>query len=255
MDCRDLELHEKKFINCDFRNADLREGRCSRVVFDSCDFRGAKFDLANLSGAKLKGCNLAATTGFWGHARVRVSTPLEYDRSRPCTFQRWGAGKWYGDMPGWSHIKKLGDLPLFGVSNIALILLLSYAGIAEWTNDNIDFIREKLQSAASERTQSIVAWLKHVPAPAHFGLLLLAIVGLLVASILYKVFCPEVVKTFYRIQREERYIELLEYDAANYSRLYSRWACALLYIVSACYTAAYLIVRIWEASRFFLFKD
>ncbi|MFN0135741.1 MAG: hypothetical protein ACKVS9_06440 [Phycisphaerae bacterium] len=220
----------------------------ARATLVDAQLRCSRFEYSDMSGAVLANCDCSGSSGWHGKEMVHVGSPLIYDRSRPCRFQRWGAGNWYGDFPAWSQLKSLGDLPFFALSNALLATILAYAGIAEWFNGMVDAVK----AADSPGTPPWVVHLRHLPAPVHLGRLLLSLLALLTASVLYKIACPSVVKEFAEIEREDKYIYQLEYESADYSKMSLRYAIGVLFCIGGVYTVYYFFRRVISAAYFFL---
>lgn len=255
IDIRKKSLAHGHFESCNFAYADLRGCNLSDCRFRNCDMRCVRFDRATLSNALISNCNLCGALGFFGSERVLGWPKFDYLLEAPSRFQRWGHDTWYGDFPAWTFLKHFGELPLFTASNVALVALLGYAAIGQWINDGMQRathrINELALDASSPTISEILSTIPKTPTPPQFGYLLLAIVGLIVASIMYKSRCPEVISTFRRIQREEKSAQVLEYNSANYAFPLWRHICGMLYLVAGSYSVLYLLVRVYSAVSFY----
>ena len=88
----------------------------------------------------------------------------------------------------------------------------------------------------------------HVPpVQRHFGVLLLAIALLALATTLHAIFCPEAVKeaTETRWTRELNQ-PLIEYRSAMYHRIWVRYITPVSFTLGGAYTLLYLL---WRAAR------
>ena len=80
----------------------------------------------------------------------------------------------------------------------------------------------------------------------------MALIALTIAAVMYSVRCPDCVKEYSQTEWEssdDR--DAIEYIAANYSRLFWRWAAGLLYTAGIVYIVFYLAKRVQEALVFF----
>lgn len=250
-DLRGLTIVGAECVGMDFRGADLRGAMLSAPPFVDCDFSYTRLERANMytgSGMVFGECRLVGASGLFGDERAAFHKGATHP-TRPCVFQRWGHGRWWGDAPNWRHLAFVGGLPIFGVSNVALFGILAYAGAVEWYNRQLSRVTTRLPESA-DGARDMLAHLGPLPAPPHLANLLIVLLGLLAASMVYRLRCPDVVKEFSRAGWERQGGELLEYLSALYARPVERWVCGVLYLAFGGWAAVYLLRRIMAAVVF-----
>lgn len=58
---------DKRFVKCNFQQAEFESAYLRKCVFDSCDFTGCKFTNSNLRGSKFIGCKFDYSQFFYTH--------------------------------------------------------------------------------------------------------------------------------------------------------------------------------------------
>lgn len=251
-DLRRLDLTDH-WEEVDFRGADMRDALLSGASFVRCNLSFTRLERATMlngTGRFIRGCRLVGATGLFGDERATWGR-FVLDEGHPSEFQRWGVGRWWGDAPNWRHLAFIGGLPIFGVSNVALFGILAYAGFVEWYNRQFARVVVRMPEGA-DSTRDFLAHLGPLPAPSHLANLLIILLGLLAASTVYRVRCPDETKEFSRAGWERQGGEMIQYLSALYSRPLERWMCGVLYVVFGGWAALYLLRRV-VAAMVFLF--
>jgi hypothetical protein len=230
-------LRHCTLINASFDSSDLEQAELI-----GADLSGASFRYANLKGALISGAKLIDTRGLFGPGRAKLD---EIRNPEWAVYAR----RW--DKVGWSVLRSIGTLRLFGVSYAAFIVIVVYAFCIRWYNEhaaNLPNAAERI--GVGEATAERVS---QVPVPAHLGWQLLALGLLAIGATLYAAFCPNLIKE----NTETKWVcelkqSLVEYRCAAYSRLVVRYVCAVCYSTGGVYTLCYLAWRGYEAVRFLL---
>lgn len=229
----------------DLRNADL----------SYCDIRQARFSHdrgSPISRLAVDSARLAGTKGLWGDKQV---FPLG---------EGWAYGK--GNRPEvadhcivirdlifplWTSVKGFGKLPLFGVSNIALITILAYSSVAAKLtqiaprfNDGLAFVNDQGVVFSLSVKQELI------PRPTIFIWLLIASILLWIASLVYGVFCPDLVKEYSRDGWAIAGEEIIEYEAANSSFFIARWIAFIGYFFGSSIAIFYFVSNSIRAMSF-----
>lgn len=233
-------------------------GSAYKVDFTGTDFRGARLRAGHSRNVVFLHCSFINARGLFGPRRWSLLRGHSFstDRSNPC---RTGI-KTLRDFPAWHHLRGVGLLPVFGVSNVAFIGLLTYSGAARWYNHQIDRLQVKLD-AGSESTlvpveqgaDDFLRSLTPAPSPDSFGWLLISIALLILASTWFSLRCPEEVRGFSIsewIDSPDR--DELQWLAADTGYRVSRWACLVCYAIGGGIAVIYLVSRLVEGIVFFL---
>ncbi len=237
-------------IDCDLRtlNAQSVHARHRDYSFSRLEYvefgedGGRANDRREMQHVKFTGA-----TGLFGEGRARLI--IQYSEGAAPQV-RWGKGR----LPGvpWKAIKAVGQLPLFGVSNVSLALLLTYAGAASWYDLQIErFVDAVAKNPPHPAIQWVVARLSEAPAPFEFALLLVGLMCLSVASGWFGGRCPEEVKDHPSTYRDKSHGDRLRYQAANWSRPISRYIVSGFYVAGLGLTLWYLLPRLGEAVGFY----
>lgn len=272
IDLRNADLSQAVLFDCDLRGAILapeapmhgEESAGARLT--GADLRYSRFEGALLappndpggrvySGVDVSNANFVGASGLFGSDAAFTGQGLVFDPGEPPIVQRWGHPSSMGDFPPWEAMKVLGTLPILSISNVFFTLILAYAALAKWYNQQIDSLREVANSGLADQNVALLAGImKPAPAPAHLGNLLLVFVCLSIANILYRTLCPTVVQEYSRYSvfgRGYDHGQRLTYLSATYSTPLVRILCFLLLTSSGGYLVLYLVRRIAEALEFF----
>jgi hypothetical protein len=254
---RDFDLRRQNLSHMDLRGVDF-----SGIDLSWSNLQHSKLDGANFSHARLTGANLQDTTlfeanffytsGLYGHNRALCSS---YQNSI-------GAGSEHarfrkpGDHVPWSILRSITTFRVFGASYITIVVLVAYAGWVEWVNNTALRWASMLPADGTVTQHFRQMLLSRVPlievAP-HFGIQLVMVLCLAVGATLYQVFCPDFVKenTESRWTRELNQ-SLIEYRSADASFPLARTVALFFYGIGGLYTLAYVLVKIIQATLYFL---
>jgi len=276
-----------RFTSCNFNRAHLYKSNCTGAHFnqselESTDFGLADLSLADFSGTRLERTDFAlatikdamffgATINSAGFLEVRgaahaigldtvrfsfAQDSLERDFE---TCER----SWSDEWIDWEKIRGIGRFQLFGVSYTLLIYLVTFFYVVGQYNEKIEFVKELaaedavdegMPRWASERLKYVSNHLPLFSIDISSLAMLLATLLLVIASVIYTLFCPEEIKEFTRVQWcYELNRSLMHYwvRAWRYRKL--RVTCGLLYLVGglmfgglAAWKLGWAVVYIWK---------
>jgi len=116
------DLSHSHFKNCLVYSGALRNTFMANGSFQSCEFRGVRFERTSLQGANLTGSTFSYCV--FDKADLRN---VRFDRDHDCRHDGTETvqfePRWIGF--GWGFIRQLGQLPLFGISWLALATSLT----------------------------------------------------------------------------------------------------------------------------------
>lgn len=234
-------------------NIDAPSCDATKANFSSARINGslgsAKFSHATFYGASLRadlnGATFVGAKGlFEGIFRKQKADLAGNDNAEHAIYAR------QGDLVNWTVLQWIGSIPIFAVSNVALVGIIVYAKMAEWFNARVDVVRDTSQP--NEVLQSWLIHLGHVPIRPDLRYLLIAIFALAFGSGLYKIFCPKIIKEYSQTKWERELppnFEVLEYRAAMYSAWLARYLSVVFYVLGGAYTIYYIIHRSYDALR------
>lgn len=272
-------LSRANLFNANLSGADLSGANLRGANLPGANLSGGKLSLANLSGAHLvwanlsgadlrnadlSGANLIVATleGADVHSAVLVGVRGLFGRGRATNLATVKGAEWatYAlkrDFAHWAVLRFIGALHLFSASYIVFIGITVYAAAMRWLNEHVQHWHEwagEHASGSAAEFAALVGRIPMLPVQQHFGLLLLAIGLLAVATTLHTFFCPEAIKeaTETRWTRELNQ-PLIEYRSAMYSRRLIRYLTLGSFALGGLYTLGYLLWRAWQALSFLLF--
>jgi len=214
----DADLQESNLHSADLSKANLKRALLLKSNVDSTIFKGAK---------GLYGRNKANVSDVKGAEYAIFTTGI--DRFLP-----------------WSRIKSVGDIPLFGISYLALI------GIWLWSV-SVHKINEFIRYIKSTEFQ----WATNLPelsVPQHIFWTLIAFILLAIASTIYKFSCPRQIKEYSELKWTLELNEsLFEYRKLDYRRNKLRWVSAICYLISCPCIFILLSLRIYKTLIYLLF--
>ncbi len=233
-----VELVGASFLNATLRGADFREANLTDT-----NFRGARLETANLFGASIDHADFTGASGLFGrHAGI-------LDDIKGARSARFG-DKF--DHFTWEFLRKVGRIPLFGVSNLAIIAILLMVAGARWYNSQVEVWRTDPRIAGQDQ---LLQNLHDIHLPWHIGVTLFAIVLLAVASGIYKYRCPEEIDHYSSTQWEvEHGRPLITYFSLSHSQKVWRRLSDRLYLLGVGWTVLYLTVRIAIGVHFLLLE-
>ncbi|MFN0131222.1 MAG: pentapeptide repeat-containing protein [Phycisphaerales bacterium] len=238
-------LSGTRLIGVSLREADLREAELSGAELFEANLSGADLRLANVASANLRKTQLFRTRGLYGP-----------DRATSLGVVKGAEHAVYGhkhDFAHWALLRFLGTLHLFSASYIAFVAITVYATALRWHNQHVPiwhaWAREhdSWSDGLVRFFAGLVLRIPELPVQRHFGILLVAIGLLALATTLHALFCPEAIKeaTETRWTRELNQ-PLIEYRSAMYHRFWVRYITLISFGLGGLYTLGYLL---WRASR------
>jgi len=235
-------------------------GEDGETHFDGCDLRGVTIHFGSgQPKVRFTGCTLNKSVllgapkggdsiwfewcrGLWGLDRANAHDMDPMAQEKLCYARGW--------PPTWEMLRRVGSTRLMSVSWVALIALISYAAVLRIYNEQIRRLKD-----LTETGQASAWWERLIlaPEPWPFGMLLISILFIGSAATIVSWRCPQLVLFSNRhewvaLQGKER--RDIEYQAASHDRLGWRALCALGYS-GGIYAAWYLLLRFWEALKFF----
>jgi uncharacterized protein YjbI with pentapeptide repeats len=224
---RDAILVGAALTNAKLVKADLARANMTRANLRGADCTKARFLDANLTSARVDGAKLSGANLH----RIRFKREHEslYDGSDSITSFWWD--RWFG----WSRLRKLGDVPLFGVSWGAFILALGTINAIGALNETrfIDVI--------------------HYPVriPHRMMLILLDTVLLVIGSSFYKWFCPGRVQEFSETQWVEQHGRpRLQYFAEDWKHRRRRVVAWVATVTGAVLGAFLVLERLYLGVKY-----
>ncbi len=246
-------LSEASLVGADFSNANLREAvlrganltganlSCASLILT--DLCGAKLSRANLQAADVYSTCLRGTHGLFGDA-----TAINQDQIvnvENTIFHQ------HLDYIKWSLLRTIGQLRLFGVSYLTVILLTLYITFVHWYNDGLFGLAQWAEQTMADGGPSWIEWLTKLPPlpiPVSLGFQLAAIIALAIASTIFKLRCPSIVQEQSEVGWERvTKNPLLEYRSADWCRLKWRYTCAFFFVLGSLYTLYFIGLRIISA--------
>jgi hypothetical protein len=222
-------------------NANLAEANIAYASFLEADMREANF--RGVTGIK--------------HARHLETVRLRGGDVKYVETCKRELPEWWCD---WERLRTMGRLPLFGASYAALILIpIFYAGLAFY-NEKVDMVRAWAATALTTENQplKIIAQLVHdrlhaQPLPDLSLILLVSTFLLAVASTIFALGCPPIIKDFsrsqwcYGLNRS-----LLHYWAYSWKRRWARLPCIVCYVVGGLGALVVIGTKVYSAAMFIL---
>lgn len=235
---QDGELHNANLLHCFVRGANLSRSRLEYTDLSGSDFTGARWNQAFIDIATVDGANFTAPINILGRFRAKISTITGAERAK------------YGrrfDLCSWALVRKVGAIPLFGVSYLAILAILLWSGAVEWYN------RQVVALKGSEITADIgwIERLNELPASREFLYMLFALLILAAGATVYRFGCPDIIKEHTESQWQYvlRY-EVMSYRLHSYSRFWWRWISGVCYLVGGFWVFCHVVWRVGHAVRF-----
>ena len=223
-------LYGASLLRADLRDAYLLGARLTSANLDGTCLEGAILGAANLTNASFGGARLSGTTDLddivfdSGHRAMQDGSDAIVLSSL--------RDRWFN----WGRIRRLGSLPLFGVSYVALSVALAVVTAIGYLN----------------QARFIPALTYPIPLPGRTLWALLASSALAAGTTLYKLRCPQRVQTFTETEWVEQHGHpRLLYLAESLRRPWQLPTAVLLWVGAAA-AGALLAERFWVALRYVL---
>ena len=239
-------FHSCNFANCSFRNTDFRN-----AVFIACDFSGSDWHSANFRGASFN------TGNFYLIKNAPRAKNLDQVTVGPSEthFDKLQL-KFVDQYLDWEKIGALGRLPFLSASTITLVVLSVYFYFHQLFNSKIEefVILAKLHPNELNSFGALISRL-HIPIPSMAFLSFLSAVCLLIASLVYEVYCPKKVKEFSSQKWQfEMKRSLLEFFPHSWNFRIARIVSAVFYAVGGMLAFWILVVRTWDIAAYLLLQ-
>lgn len=244
-----IEASEKSSV-ATLKYADFSYSKVERAVFAvPREFEHAGRASANLTGAQFVGCS-----GVFGADGAYFGNALNFDPTEPPIVQRWLPGTSIGDFPSWNVVGAFQNLRLLAVSNTLAIILVFYAAISSILNDQLASMQKALvESGYNDSVAKVINSIPPLPAPEHFGYLLVVVVALTVTNILYNYLCPQSIGSQLVVSSySDAGSSVFQSLSARYSGFIGRWFCFISLGACCLYIAFYLFQRVIEAIEVYL---
>lgn len=284
------EFHRTVFTQCDFVDSGFSKAKMTLAHFHfctlhKCTFRWAQMDGTTLEKTSLRGSrihlaclnrlimsevDLAGIKGLFGpnraFTRVDRNFRIEDHYTESARFHRpWKIRKGLAGLydrsidrlerhaASWERLRTIGQLRLFGVSYLAVVVIASYTLLAKWHNTRVvataHQAAERAEAAGeTDLWATFMRLLPELPTPAHLGWQLLMTGLLATAATIYAMFCPNEVREATEVGWTRRMGQpLWEYRSAKWSRAWARYPCLILFLIGGLYTLGYLLVRSYSA--------
>jgi len=245
VDMTDAKLSRANLADADLSNADLtsailRYADLARSKLVAANLTAADLTSANLTNADLRDANLSCDsfrdakfikTRLAGIRFNRDHDALnDYSSTIVCS-----RGEKLAD---WGFLRRIGQLPLFGVSWLAFVLALA-------VTNGIGMLNE---------TRLIQDWVQYpIPIPHRMFLILIDSILLVLGTTVFKLACPSNVQEFSQAQwvlehRQPR----LPYLRDQWSRYWLRWITVLFSITGAALGLYLIIERVFLAFKYLI---
>ncbi len=236
-DCKffECDFGAGQFHNCSFEQSSIESCRAKNANFKYANFKksillSTRFDGANFQGALLQG-----TKGLFG------------DRSSYTVGV--GDGEWAHyresrDLISWAHLRSIAAFRMFGVSYLALIVIVFYAALMHGYNKYV-----------AENPNGL-SWLDPAPRVSssyELAITLIAVFMLASGATMFELFCPAPVKESSEIRwTHDLGRSIVEYRSSSWtyrSMGWRNWAgfrylCFVLYAFGGLWTFGYLAYRV-----------
>lgn len=227
-----VTIESSTCLECEFRQADLELATISSSElrdskFERANFQSSRWNKVTVDGSQFVQCRGLGTGRYEATLNdVHGATRAEYG--------------WWWDWLPWSRIRTVASLPLFGVSYLALIALVTITHAMSWLDRiRLDHVSE---------TAAVEGWRFGGLSPSAARELLsmqLAILALALGATIYRFRCPLIVSEF----TEPRWTHELgkptmRYLAESFIRPLDRFGCAVMYLLGGLWIVGHLLVRV-----------
>ena len=273
---RSCDLNSANLMEADFRDAvlygaSLQEATMEKVILENTDLRRANVTLANLRNADLTEANIEGANfleadmseaNFRGVMGIKHARYLETARLRggDVKYVETCERKWPEYWCDWERLRTMGRLPLFGASYTVLILIpIFYYGLAFY-NEKIGVLREWANANLSTENQPLRVIAELVrnrvheqPIPELSLILLVSTLLLALASTIFALGCPPIIKDFsrsqwcYGLNRS-----LLHYWAYAWKWRWARLICGVCFVLGGIGALVVIGTKVWNAGCFIL---
>lgn len=236
--------------NCNFTKFDMRNISVHHSSIINSDLSYSRWENAVLENVTIDGSDFTHALGLHGRHEATLKNITGAGKAKY-------SYKW--DILSWAIIRKIGSIPLFGVSYLAIIAICAWASTANWYNTQIQKLKEnnQLEIPIESNVEILyrIPWLEHIkelPVSQEMGTLLLMIMILSSGATIYRLFCPDIIQehTENWWSRTLHY-EVMTYRVHSYRRLILRWICGLCYIAGGGYVAWHIAKQIVFALKYF----
>lgn len=239
------------FVDCQFRGNTFG----TPMIYD-CRFRFVSFTRCRfVYGLEIRNCRflgISNLTSCSGLDTIRIDdADATWLSNHQFDFQRINVS-WATRWSSWEIIRAFGQLPLFGVSISAVILIPLLLFALSIYNSQIVYLHN-WEAALHASSMAWVAALQPVAMPALTLFTLIGTVLLAIASTLFAVACPARVKEF-SLQRwtDELRRPTLHYLAHSWKYHWTRRICMICYVLGGSITATILGIKLIEAALYVL---
>ena len=250
------DLSEAKLIETRLCNANLGKANLYRAQLNKADLTDANLTGASLFEARLSKANLRGVRG------LRLVRHLEtvLMGNENALYTELCERKWPEYWCDWERLRTMGRLPLFGASYTVLILIpIFYYGLGFY-NEKIGVLREWANTTLGTENQPLHVIAELVrnrvheqPIPELSLLLLLSTLLLALASTIFALGCPPIIKDFsgsqwcYGLNRS-----LLHYWAYSWKRRWARIICGASYLLGGIGAVYVIGSKVWNTAWFIL---
>lgn len=237
---QDGELHNANLLHCFVRGANLSHSRLENTDLRWSDFTGARWNQALIQIATVDGADFTAPIEILGRFSATLSRITGAEKAK--------YGRWF-DRCSWALVRKVGAIPLFGVSYFAILAIVLWAGAIEWYNHQVRALKNS--EAASE--SAWVEQLQLLPAPSDLGYMLVAILILAAGATVYRFRCPDIIKD--HAESQWQYVldhEVMLYRLHSFSRFWWRWISGVCYAVGGLWVFWHVAWRVKHALDFLI---
>lgn len=222
------------FVDSRMRDTMLQEAQLEGANLEGTDLSGANLVGARLNRARVRGAILVGAKGLEG-----PDAALQDD----LWGTEWAVIRAPRDKIGWTLIRSLGSMPLFSASAVTVAGIVVYGRCVMWYNRAAVTLNHEMEQFMPGVQQAPFVGL--LGFPIELILLLIATALLAAAAVIYRIYCPELVRDYSETQWVRQMKgSRLEYVASAWKHRQWRYVCAVMYGAGGGYSIGYLL---WNA--------
>lgn len=260
------------FKGTDFSQANLSHADFTDAILQRANMQSVNFTHANLRRANLTTCKFGNNTFYetqFAHVKNLEFTEGLFDQDDhgkafkfDYTFGQRGSGAWLQNHTTWDWLRKVGNFPfgqtahyvLLSIPVVAYLITIWNGGIKRlvalartietnegevYTNEFVAVAQYILRLAENETIMLDI--------PVDTQQLFLATLFLTIATLIYRINCPEIIREFSESQWVfQNQKSRVQYTPLAWTKPRARFFCAVFYSFGAALGALYVVRRLWS---------